>query len=1336
MKLRSILASFLFVFLASFIALYFFVQTRSFGDLLTRVVTDLAQKRFDSKISIDNIEISLFPPGLELNRVRVKRVTESETIKLELGKLGVYLNLIEIEERRISLGEIKLQNSVIEVYTPKSETSTDEIKQSTIDEVFKISERLPMRVDTLLVENAFVKINHDLLEARRLKVFKKGKNFITRFHLANIRPDSDNEFAIDEIWGDLEIGRKSIEVSRLKVIEDVQSILVKGEIRDYRLLKGSRANLKGELNLSLENLDQLLGISKTIRIERGFGDILFDVAIENQEITGSAFARLQDFRSNLAHADTIEGRFRFRPEGIFLEKAELKKDTQYAVLLEPAMVFHIPQKQILPKPLLLKFDQYLISNALLVVPELEDLRGIMSGSLILRHDRGDFYIKPKDGFVARDVSLMIGKEERTRLLTIPQLTLKNTDISVVNKEVRISGEAALPNSAVEVDGFVSKKGLRFSILDAPFDLEDLGNIGRLNLKGKGRLNLNVSGKGKEVAINLTGKMEGFEVLEYRLGTTDVNVTVDLGADSVVIQKMEGLYGSTPISVTGAVNYKNLDIALGINSPGTNYHDLSRILTPIFKKVDFLPEDINFNAKVDASVFGKIRFPDLKVKSTIVYSDLFGYGELINSGSLSLNLENEVLRLQDFYGRKGGGEVRGNFYYDTSRDYLGTKIAWDNLSLTSFNFSRFLQLNIDGKIKGILQGEGKNTDYTLKLDTTLSKTKSLNYDFEDSRLVMDIHPKRYSGNLSFLGSILRSNFTFPRNFEGPTNFTLKASVPKIKPILTALFGEHIESEDIGGVLEAQLEASFMDYLQSVDLRGQLENITFSHPDFNFKYSSEAPDFVIENNQIKKWDLNVQSPDLTLVSRGSGAFGKKVDLRQEVQMNSKILEILLAPVLSADGKLQNEFSVSGLKDQYHISFRSFAQSLNLSLQGLPIPLNQLAYDIELIDRRLLVNKLITSIDNGTASMMGEIYFDDEAPDVNLKYELNRAEIPILNKSAINVSGEGIILGDNLPYALTGDLTLNKALIVNEVNDFTNRSSAFSQVRYLPKNQESILGKLFNLNVEVKAENPIKISNSLMDVSLKGEVRLLGNPAAPKGEGHLYAPPNTSRVFFKNNDYYITSGDLNFFSRKEITNPDFDIQAVTTLSNYKVYAKAYGDLERFNFDLTSEPALPRNSILSLIAFGYTDEIGTLRPDDQQNLTQMGVGSFVLDRFKISDILNKQFGIQVNVGTVFVQSEQSLLAGRSTDSGAAPGDIGRTRSATKIELKKRLDEATSLSVSSTMGGSIGSRQSMNLTYSLTKKIQLEGVYELRTAAEGEEDSINNSNSIGGDLKFRWSFK
>jgi translocation and assembly module TamB len=55
-------------------------------------------------------------------------------------------------------------------------------------------------------------------------------------------------------------------------------------------------------------------------------------------------------------------------------------------------------------------------------------------------------------------------------------------------------------------------------------------------------------------------------------------------------------------------------------------------------------------------------------------------------------------------------------------------------------------------------------------------------------------------------------------------------------------------------------------------------------------------------------------------------------------------------------------------------------------------------------------------------------------------------------------------------------------------------------------------------------------------------------------------------------------------------------------------------------------------------------------------------------------------------------------------------------------------------MGGSIGQRQNMNLNYGINKNIQVEGIFEMRTNDEGEQDRIYNS--FGGDIKFRRTFK
>src|SRR5690606_26585300 len=120
-------------------------------------------------------------------------------------------------------------------------------------------------------------------------------------------------------------------------------------------------------------------------------------------------------------------------------------------------------------------------------------------------------------------------------------------------------------------------------------------------------------------------------------------------------------------------------------------------------------------------------------------------------------------------------------------------------------------------------------------------------------------------------------------------------------------------------------------------------------------------------------------------------------------------------------------------------------------------------------------------------GDIYFSGEYPDVNLKFDFDRAEIPILGKSLINLTGEGIILGNRLPYSVSGEILFNKGQILNELNDFSSKSSSFSQIRFLHKNQESILGELFNLNLTFRAQNPSRVMNSSMDVALIGEMRL---------------------------------------------------------------------------------------------------------------------------------------------------------------------------------------------------------------------------------------------------------
>lgn len=1340
MRFKSVLGAFLFILLASTIAFLVFIQTKSFGGLVTKIVTDVSQKKFQTKVKVKSFTLSVFPPGLELNKVSVKKkISDVEEFEAELGKIGFYISLIELEEKKLTFGEIRVADSNIYYTFPKKDEEMKEIDKKLISQIFDLSENAPVRIDTVLIENSRIYANHDLLEARRLKIFKKDKDFVARFHISNIQPSGESDFRLDEVWGDAEIGRNDIDIYRLKVQHDVQVLLLKGKIRDYRKLKGAEANLNGELQVHLESLNQEFPLPDIIKIKGGLAKAGFNINYKNESLTASTDVFLQEIKSNIFYADELRTELSFEKNKLFLNKLTLNYKKEKANLLAPVEIFDLSNKSYLTKPIHASVENVTLGNALRILPSLKVLHGELNGELSFTYRHGDLYFNPKDKFLVRNLALVVGKKKDPfTILKISRANLSKSQFSVVKNEFQMSSFVELPHTKLQVDGFVNKDRVQFTVPEGPVDLEDFGNISNLDIKGAGRLGIDVSGPLKATVINLKGKTKGFEILGYKLDETEKNISIDLGDDNVIINKMESRLGKTSLSGNGSVNYGEADIALGISSTDANSTDLAQILHPIFKDLKFLPQDLDFKAKIDVDIFGKYRLDDLKIRSKVNFTDMTAYGETIDSGSFDISLLNRVLAFKDLEANKGKGTINGDFIFGLRDKSMKINYKWENLELRSFNLHRKAGLNINAGLSGKIAGSGTVDNYLLKLDTVAFDTKAMNYKFEDSVINMNIMPDRISGKANVLGDIIFTDFNLALKRGMASDLKWKLDAQDLKPFLVAMFGSHLESEDFHGKVLFEGSTTFQDGFNHLDLTANMKELYFSHPQFNVNYVSPKPEFIVRDSNIQNWNMNIKENDLYVVTKGEGVFGKKVSLVHEVHLNSKIVDILVAPILSADGFLRNIIRIDGKGTEFNFTVSSKASDLDLTIEQLPIPINDLSYDVDYASNRLTIEKLKTTLDSGSVALKGDVFFDNNQPDVNIKFELDKAEIPILGKSSANITGEGIILGNNFPYNVSGEILVNRAQIVNELNEFSSKSASFSQVRFLPRNQESAIGKIVNLNVNVKAENPVRITNSLMDIALRGEVRISGNPSRPRGEGHLTTPPGSSRIFFKNSEYLITRADINFSPKKEISNPDFDIEALAFISNYKVKPKAYGDLERFNFDLTSDPALPRNSILSLIAFGYTNEIqNNLQSKDQQSLTNVGVGSFVFDRFKISDILNKQFGLQINLGTVIEQSStDSLLTGRSQEGqfGQGGGAIGRTRSATKIELKKRLSEAMTLSVSSTMGGSLGQRQSMNLNYGISKNFQLEGVAEQKTNQYGNEDIIYNS--IGGDIKFRRTFK
>ncbi|MFL5783757.1 MAG: hypothetical protein ACJ76H_04040, partial [Bacteriovoracaceae bacterium] len=831
MRFKSVLGAIVFVVCASMVALVVFIHTNSFGNLLTRVISDLSLKKTKTEIRIQNIGISIFPPGIELNRVIIKKnISPQESLFAELGKLGFYVKLIELEEKKLTFGEIRISDSVIDYDFPEKNEETTEIDRKLINKIFDLSEDAPVHIDTLLIENSRIHANHDLMEARRLKIFKKGKDFIARFHLSNLKPSADKDIFIDEIWGDLEISRNNIDIYRLKVLHDVQTLLLKGKVSDWPKLKNAEASLNGEAHFHLRNFEKQVTLPPEITFDHGFANAVFKIGYKHQTIEGTTQFSIDALKASVLHADRILGEVHFTDKKVMFQSAEIIRGQEKATLLQPVSVFDIGTKKFLPDTVRARAENLELPNVLRFVRGLDVIRGEMNGNVSITHNHGDFHFRPDDGFVINGLGLVVGKEKPFPVIMTKTATMKDGSVDILNGDVHIAADVTLPRSHFPLSGHVSKSGARFTVPESPINLEDLGNIARLDVKGVGTLGVEVGGTLKDTTLALKGKLRGFEVLGYKLGETDTEMTVALGEDSVLINKFESKFGSTPISGTGAVNWKNGDIALGINSPFTNYHDLTQIMEPLFVKMDFLPPDLNFNGKVDAAIYGKINLEQLKIKAGVKFTDLIAYGESVNSGSMEIRLSDQHLRFVNVEGTKGHGELFGSFEYWLKQSRLKTSFHWENIALSSFNLSKFLHLNIDSQVSGSLAGEGPSKDYILNLKTKLFDTHSSNYKFDDSDLEMTVHPDYLKGRFNFLGDSLTSNYDVSRSLKGSSRLNMRVNLPDIKPVLVALLGEHLESEGLRGKMHFDLSTHFTGFFNNMNLSAQMRELTFFHPEF--------------------------------------------------------------------------------------------------------------------------------------------------------------------------------------------------------------------------------------------------------------------------------------------------------------------------------------------------------------------------------------------------------------------------------------------------------------------------------------------------------------------------
>lgn len=1342
-NVNKILLLFLTVIMTSFLLIWEFVQSKTFADILSKNVTKYSKEILGADLSFERVEFKLFPPGVEVNNVLLEKKEGKNFLKTNVSGLGISFDVLDLFETDLTIDKLYLKDGIVEVRSEVKNNKKDNNNEKKPSD-FKISEllktiraKLPFTLRNIYLEKIELSYNENSIithtanvEIRRTDV---AVGLVLRnFNLAQMKL---YEEIVDEVKLDVIVEDETIVINELLLTKNMSKVSLSGEVDDYLDIDKLEWEVEGEVNTPLPVLHEYLEFSQVGKLESGFLNINFESQGSISDYDVDANIKGKEIVTDFADAKSLELSTSIDKNQIIFKNFELKHKGGELSLSKPFEFFNFNSKKFVEENVFVKTNKLKLTNALKFLKEsLSILQGDVTGNIEFILGPNDFHFLLKNDVYVEDLKLVTSADSPP-ILNPKRINLTNTRFDIVGSDVSMNIKGKINNTEFTTKGSISNGGARFELLNGKIDLSELGKISGFSLLGKGKFDLGVLVNERRKELRIKPLIENFSFEGYRQDSLGSNITIDLSKNELNVMDIEGKLGRTETSGFFKLNFNDLSVESKIRQEKILVSDLKKIYQPALKDINILSDKVYGDWATEVILGGKLSLNDLIVSGQFVGQNNFVFGESLELIQLKYKLEKAKLSLSDVFFTKSGGAIHGGMNLDLISNNL---LYWGNINkipINEINNYASIPLTLRGNVSGVFKGSIVDKKLNMDSELNISESRIHGRKTGDTYITVKASESVIDYSASLLGKVFTTSGTVYLN-KNKNRSQVKWAIDSndLNKVLSIFsFVDHLKT-GFYGALKLQGDASFhIDDIKNSSANLKVEKMAINKGIVKLDYKNrDGAQISVVDGKIKKWDLNIRGKKFFINSKGEGDINSRYDIKTRLKSDATLLEVFNVLISKASGTLLG--SIHNYKNLFEEDYEAKLVSNNLTMNSdfAPVALRRGDLLLTYKQKKLYLKKLKAQLNSGALLVNGEVDLARVIPDINIRYEFLNAGIPILKKSALTFSGKGSLVGKTFPYTLGGEIQVEKCNIVNEITDFIGGNEIIkNDIDFLPKDKTVALNQYLNFNINVNTLEPIRITNSLADLGFTGNVILTGGEKEPRLAGKISLAPLKNQIFFKNNTFELSKGNIFFYERNKVTNPELDFLATSVINKYNVSIGVLGPLQEFKMDLVSDPLLSQSDILSLIAFGYTEDLSTnLSDSERESMTRAGVGSIIFDRFKINETLKNEFGLQVNLGTEIEQEEGSYLSQRNAEGG----DIGRVRSATTVEIKKQISESIDLSVSSTVGGTVGQRQSMNLNYNLNKNLSVEGVYESNTQVQSEE--LRNDSSVGADVKIRWSFK
>ncbi|HDS08728.1 MAG TPA: hypothetical protein ENN73_00745, partial [Firmicutes bacterium] len=402
-----------------------------------------------------------------------------------------------------------------------------------------------------------------------------------------------------------------------------------------------------------------------------------------------------------------------------------------------------------------------------------------------------------------------------------------------------------------------------------------------------------------------------------------------------------------------------------------------------------------------------------------------------------------------------------------------------------------------------------------------------------------------------------------------------------------------------------------------------------------YQEYPIEMTFKNGKLELKNFNFEGKEGKLEAKGKINIteGRLIDLEVNGDIDLNALQSLLedgqiSGRIGMSAHLSNTISEPEIKGDINLS------EINFLLQYPGLFLKNLNGNIKINPEEIVIQNISGGLNGGDLSIDGEIILEEinwTAAEIRGRLTDVWIDMPMGLSSRIN--SNLVFTSKKESNGLTGEVWLSDTIFSE---NFSIQSTLYrylqrSRVRMARPQENPLLGSL-DLNMNIRTDTNLQITNNIANSELKADLILKGTAIRPSLAGRALV--EQGELYFTGNTFIIEDGIIDFIDPNQI-DPYLNIKARTRVNEYDILLTMVGPASNLKAYLSSDPALKQVDIISLLVTGMTlDSASAHALDIAGNEVLAYLNNAVTGR--IETVVKEFFGldsVQIDAGLIASQ-------------------------------------------------------------------------------------------------------